>query len=68
VRDKEEELEQAMSKIDVLRQDVRRAEKLRRELEVRVEDALEEAAKERKLRERSEEMRRQVRFCMLPNP
>lgn len=35
VRDKEEELETAMQKIDTLRQDLRRAEKLRRELEVR---------------------------------
>lgn len=34
VRDKEEELETAMQKIDSLRQDLRRAEKLRRELEV----------------------------------
>ena len=34
VRDKEEELETAMQKIDTLRQDLRRAEKLRRELEV----------------------------------
>lgn len=42
VRDKEEELEQAMSKIDALRQDVRRAEKLRRELEMRMDEAMEE--------------------------
>lgn len=58
VRDKEEELEQAMSKIDLLRQDVRRAEKLRRELEMRADVAIEETVKERKLRE---ELRRQVR-------
>lgn len=32
VRDKEEELEVAMQKIDALRQDIRRAEKLRREM------------------------------------
>lgn len=55
VRDKEEELEVAMQKVDSLRQDLRRAEKLRRELEARVEDAIAETSKERKLRERSEE-------------
>lgn len=55
VRDKEEELEVAMQKVDALRHDMRRAEKLRRELEARVEEALAEAGKERKLRERSEE-------------
>uniref|UniRef100_A0A1B6EEP2 non-specific serine/threonine protein kinase n=1 Tax=Clastoptera arizonana TaxID=38151 RepID=A0A1B6EEP2_9HEMI len=60
VRDKEEELEQAMQKVDALRQDMRRAEKLRRELEARVEEAIAEAGKERKLRERSEEYCRQM--------
>lgn len=55
VRDKEEELEVVMQKVDSLRQDMRRAEKLRRELEARVEEAIAEAGKERKLRERSEE-------------
>ena len=35
VRDKEEELENSLHKIDTLRQDIRKAEKLRRELEVR---------------------------------
>jgi flagellar motility protein MotE (MotC chaperone) len=34
VRDKEEELENSLQKIDNLRQDIRKAEKLRRELEV----------------------------------
>ncbi|XP_026746252.1 serine/threonine-protein kinase Genghis Khan isoform X2 [Trichoplusia ni] len=51
VRDKEEELEVAMQKIDALRQDIRRAEKGRRELEARVDAAVAEATKERKLRE-----------------
>lgn len=55
VRDKEEELEVAMQKIDALRQDIRRAEKLRREMETRIDEAEAEASKERKLRERSEE-------------
>lgn len=50
VRDKEEELETVMQKVDSLRNDIRRAEKLRRELESRVEEAQAEATKERKLR------------------
>ncbi|CAB3256072.1 unnamed protein product [Arctia plantaginis] len=53
VRDKEEELEVAMQKIDALRQDIRRAEKGRRELEARLDTAISEATKERKLREDS---------------
>ncbi|KAJ0170566.1 hypothetical protein K1T71_013937 [Dendrolimus kikuchii] len=51
VRDKEEELEVAMQKIDGLRQDIRRADKGRRELEARLDTAIAEATKERKLRE-----------------
>lgn len=49
-----------MSKVDALRNDIRKAEKLRRELEARIEEALAEATKERKLRERSEEYCRQM--------
>lgn len=60
MRDKEEELETVMQKVDSLRNDIRRAEKLRRELESRVEEAQAEAIKERKLRERSEEYCRQM--------
>lgn len=60
VRDKEEELEVAMQKIDNLRHDIRKAEKLRRELETRVEEAMAETGKERKLRERSEEYCKQM--------
>lgn len=60
VRDKEEELEEAMSKIDILRQEVRRSEKVRRELESRLEDSIAEAINERKLREKNEEMCHQV--------
>lgn len=60
MRDKEEELEGAMQKIDSLRHDIRKAEKLRRELEARIEEAIAEAGKERKLRERSEEYCKQV--------
>ncbi|CAB0033595.1 unnamed protein product [Trichogramma brassicae] len=60
VRDKEEELEQAMQKVDSLRGDIRKAEKLRRELEGRIEEAIAETGKERKLRERSEEYCKQM--------
>ncbi|KOB75850.1 Uncharacterized protein OBRU01_06735 [Operophtera brumata] len=45
VRDKEEELEVAMQKIDVLRQDIRRSDKGRRELEARLDTAISEATK-----------------------
>lgn len=60
VRDKEEELDLAMKKVDSLRQEIRRAEKLRRELEARVEEANAEALKEKKLRERNDDYVRQV--------
>lgn len=49
-----------MQKIDSLRHDIRKAEKLRRELEARVEEAISETTKERKLRERSEEYCKQM--------
>ena len=49
-----QELETSLQKIDTLRQDIRKAEKLRRELELRAEDSLNEAAKEKKMRERAE--------------
>lgn len=62
VRDKEEELDLAMKKVDSLRQEIRRAEKLKRELEARVEEANAEALKEKKLRERNEECIKQVAF------
>ncbi|UYV73630.1 gek [Cordylochernes scorpioides] len=62
VRDKEEELETAMQKIDMFRQDMRKADKLRREnylvvwqLEARVDEAMSETQKERRLREHSSE-------------
>ncbi|XP_037915645.1 serine/threonine-protein kinase Genghis Khan isoform X3 [Hermetia illucens] len=60
VRDKEEELDTAMQKVDNLRNEIRKAEKNRRELESRIEDAIAETTKERKLRERSEEVCRQL--------
>ena len=60
VRDKEEELETSLQKIDTLRQDIRKAEKLRRELELRAEEALNEAAMEKKSREKLEGQLKQV--------
>ena len=44
-----------MQKVDTLRQEIRKAEKLRRELEAKVEEANAETLKEKKLRERNEE-------------
>ena len=54
VRDKEEEHEAALQKIDVLRQDIRKAEKLRRELELKADDAVTEVHKEKMVREKLE--------------
>lgn len=45
VRDKEEELETAMQKVDSLRNDMRKMEKSRREYETRIEDVIAEATK-----------------------
>lgn len=47
VRDKEEELETAMQKIDTLRNEMRKFEKGRREYESRIEDVIAEATKVR---------------------
>lgn len=58
VRDKEEELEVAMQKIDALRSELRRVEKIRREMETRMQDT--EQNKERLQRERSEDYSRQI--------
>ncbi len=41
-------------------QDIRKAEKLRRELQLRAEDAASEAAKEKKLREKSDSLIKQL--------
>lgn len=49
-----------MSKIDILRQEVRRSEKVRRELESRLEESTAEITNERKLREKNEDMCHQV--------
>ncbi|XP_055920365.1 serine/threonine-protein kinase Genghis Khan isoform X2 [Eupeodes corollae] len=61
VRDKEEELDTAMQKIDCLRSELRKSEKSKRELELRMEDALAGASKQRKLRERSDECYRKLK-------
>lgn len=45
VRDKEEELETAMQKIDSYRNDMRKADKSRREYESRIEDVIAEVTK-----------------------
>lgn len=45
MRDKEEELETAMQKIDSLRNDIRKADKSRREYESRIDDVIAEATK-----------------------
>ncbi|XP_076236066.1 serine/threonine-protein kinase gek [Calliopsis andreniformis] len=60
VRDREEELEVVMQKVDNLRHEIRKADKVRRELENRVQEAMAETSKERKLRERSEEYCKQM--------
>lgn len=49
-----------MSKIDILRQEVRRSEKARRELESRLEESTVEITNERKLREKNEDICHQV--------
>lgn len=49
VRDKEEELETAMQKVDTLRNEMRKFEKGRREYETRIEDVIAEATKVNKM-------------------
>lgn len=60
VRDKEEEMDVVMQKVDILRQELRRTERLKKELEVHAEAAAAEASKDRKLRERSEQYSKQL--------
>jgi len=60
VRDKEEELEGTLQKMDALRNDLRRAEKLRRDLESRAEELSADATREKRLRERAEEHARSL--------
>lgn len=49
-----------MKKIDTLRNDLRKSDKSRRELEMRVEDAITDVASEKKQRERTEDLCRQL--------
>lgn len=60
VRDKEEEVEVNMQKVDTLRSELRKTDKIRRELEARLQDILSEVTRERQLRERSEDYCRQL--------
>ncbi|KAM6323786.1 serine/threonine-protein kinase MRCK alpha isoform 4-T4 [Aegotheles albertisi] len=60
LRDKEEEMELVMQKVESLRQELRRTERLKKELEVQAEAAAAEASKDRKLRERSEQYSKQL--------
>lgn len=60
VRDKEEEVEVAMQKVDTLRSELRKTDKSRREMEARMQDILSEVTRERQLRERSEDYCRQL--------
>uniref|UniRef100_A0A452IM36 Serine/threonine-protein kinase MRCK alpha n=1 Tax=Gopherus agassizii TaxID=38772 RepID=A0A452IM36_9SAUR len=60
VRDKEEEMDVMMQKVEILRQELRRTERLKKELEVHAEAAAAEASKDRKLRERSEQYSKQL--------
>uniref|UniRef100_A0A8C7Q6M9 non-specific serine/threonine protein kinase n=1 Tax=Oncorhynchus mykiss TaxID=8022 RepID=A0A8C7Q6M9_ONCMY len=60
LRDKEEEMDAAVQKVDAMRQDIRKTEKARKELEAQLEDAKAEASKQRKLREHSEVYSKQL--------
>ncbi|XP_070590432.1 serine/threonine-protein kinase MRCK alpha isoform X2 [Erythrolamprus reginae] len=60
VRDKEEEMEVVMQKSDSLKQELRRTDRIKKELEVHAEAAAAEASKDRKLRERSEQYSKQL--------
>ncbi|XP_069036107.1 serine/threonine-protein kinase MRCK alpha isoform X2 [Lepisosteus oculatus] len=60
LRDKEEEMEGVMQKVEALRQEVRKAERAKKELDTKAEEAVAEASKEKKLRERSEQYARQL--------
>ncbi|XP_013908796.1 PREDICTED: serine/threonine-protein kinase MRCK alpha isoform X2 [Thamnophis sirtalis] len=60
VRDKEEEMEVVMQKAESLKQELRRTDRIKKELEVHAEAAAAEASKDRKLRERSEQYSKQL--------
>jgi len=54
VRDKEEELEEQRQRIEGFRQEIRKSDKGKREIQSLLEESQAEATRERKLRERSE--------------
>ncbi|XP_064195674.1 serine/threonine-protein kinase MRCK beta-like isoform X1 [Anguilla rostrata] len=60
LRDKEEEMDATLHKMDAMRQDIRKTEKARKEVEALLEDSKAEASKERKLREHSESYSKQL--------
>uniref|UniRef100_A0A182N3Q3 non-specific serine/threonine protein kinase n=1 Tax=Anopheles dirus TaxID=7168 RepID=A0A182N3Q3_9DIPT len=62
VRDKEEELEVTMQKVDTLRSELRKTDKQRREQDARTQDLISELNRERQQRERSEECYRQLQM------
>ncbi|XP_048475586.1 serine/threonine-protein kinase MRCK alpha-like [Rhincodon typus] len=60
LRDREEEMEVVMEKVESLRQELSRADKSRLELEAKMEERTLEAVKQGKLWERSEQRRREL--------
>ncbi|XP_061097663.1 serine/threonine-protein kinase MRCK beta-like isoform X2 [Conger conger] len=60
LRDKEEETEAALRKMEAMRQDGRKSEKARKEMEAELEDSRVEASKERMLREHGESYSKQL--------
>lgn len=60
MRDKDEEIERQTQKLDGVRAELRVAEKSRRDLEQRLQEALADATREKQAKERSEEFSRQL--------
>lgn len=60
IRDKEEEIERQGGKLESQRTDLRLGDKTRRELEMRVQEAIADATRERQAKERSEEFCKQL--------
>ncbi|XP_067877745.1 serine/threonine-protein kinase MRCK alpha-like [Heterodontus francisci] len=60
LRDREEEMEVVMEKVESLRQELSRADKGKKELEAKMEEEVVEAARQHKLWERSEQRRKQL--------
>ncbi|XP_015747480.1 PREDICTED: serine/threonine-protein kinase MRCK alpha-like [Acropora digitifera] len=60
LREKEEEMESTLQKLDAVRQEVRNADRKKREVAAQVEEFTAEANKERKLRARSDQYAKQL--------